>query len=561
MKSHTKILIINFLLLLMLLLSAACQPIRPANPKHQPMNKKIGGELTASQDLAVGLGIPPFQVSPDSRYAVYLVMDEDKVGTFTLTLWSAPLSREHPPVQLAKPAKLSWMNNFAITTDGKRVLYDTVNFPTNSAEQCLCRQVYSTPIAGGEVVHFNQMLLADLEITSYQISHQNDFVILLTQQSGAQNSLAIYKTPIQGGEATVLISDFPTDTIQIGNAIFSQDDTWLVYTLGTRDGKVQLYSLSTKGGRPIRLNPPLVTGGSVELIYGVPETNFQVNSDSRYIVYRADQETDSVYELFSVPIGGGQAIKLNAPLVKDGDVATFAISPNGAQVVYRADQDIDAMYELYSVSITGGTPRKLNPPLVPGGNVLDTIAPLGPESGYARGTDHFSITPDSQSVVYIADQTVDEHLALYSVPIMGGAAVRLSPEADANRHEYLFYQVTSDGQLVTFILNDKLYQSSISGVPAASAISTAAALYPRIVSPNGQWALYYEYQTGGEYASAIYAVPLNGDTPLKLSETMTSGGGIGQVLIPPDSNSVIYRADQETDEVWELFVTAPLFDE
>lgn len=559
MKSHTKILTLACALLLMLLLSAACQPIRPVKPKHQPMNKKLSGELTTSQDLTVGLGVPQFQVSPDSRYAVYLVGDEDKVGTLTLALWSAPLSREHPPVQLAKLAKLVWMNNFAITTDGKRVLYDTVKFPANPDELlCLCYQVYSTAIAGGEAVHFNQMFPADWEITSYQISHQNDFVILHTRRSGSPNLLAIYKILLQTGKTMLLTSDFPTATIQISTPTLSQDDTWLVYTLHTRDGKIQLYSLPTMGGQPMRLNPPLVTGGNVASIYGLPGTDFQVNSESKEVVYRADQETDGVYELFSVPIGGGQAIKLNAPLVKDGHVETFSISPNGLQVVYRADQDIDGMYELYSVAITGGTLRKLNPPLVPGGNVLDTIASLGPESGYARGADHFSITSDSQSVVYIADQTVDEHFALYSVPIVGGLAVRLSPEADRNRNEYLTYQVSPDGQWVTFILNDKLYKGSINGDPAAKAVATPTSLYPRIVSPNGQWALYDEYQTN---ASAIYAVSLDGSPPIKLSETMTSGGGIGRVLITPDSNSVIYHADQETNEVWELFVTAPLFDE
>jgi len=547
----------------MLLLSAACQPIHPVETKHPFMNVKISGELSPSQDLAIGLWVPSFQVSPDSRYAVYLVSDQDKVDAPTFTLWSAPLSREHPPVQLAKLAKLSWMNNFAITKDGKRVLYDTVNFPTNSAEQCLCLQVYSTPIAGGETVHFNQMLPANLEITFSQLIHQNDFVILLTQRRESPRLSAIYKAPAQGGEAMLLL-DLPKDAIQIYNASISQDDTWLIYTLRTHDEKIQLYSLSTNSEQPIHLNSPLVTGGSVEAIYGIPGTDFQVSSDSRHIVYRAYQETDGVYELFSVPIGGGQAVKLNAPLVKDGDVETFAISPNGAQVVYRADQDIDSMYELYSVSITGGTPRKLNPPLVPGGNVLDTIAPLGPELGYARGTDHFSITPDSQSVVYIADQTVDEHFALYSVPIVGGSAVRLSPEADTNRYRYSFYQVSPDGQWVTFVLNGKLYKGPISGASAASEVSMTTSLDPhQIVSPNGQWALYNEYQTdqtGGQYASAIYAVPLDGSTPIKLSKTMTSGGGIGQVLITPDSNGVIYRADQETDEVWELFVTAPLFD-
>ena len=56
-----------------------------------------------------------------------------------------------------------------------------------------------------------------------------------------------------------------------------------------------------------KLNAPLVSGGNVE-------DDFQINPDSVWVVYRADQDTDEVKELYSVPIGG-DIYSLYLPLI------------------------------------------------------------------------------------------------------------------------------------------------------------------------------------------------------------------------------------------------------
>jgi hypothetical protein len=60
-------------------------------------------------------------------------------------------------------------------------------------------------------------------------------------------------------------------------------------------------------------------------------------------------------ELYSVPIEGGKADKLNGPLVAGGQVHSFMIDAGSRRVLYRADQDIDEVFELYSVPLAGGT--------------------------------------------------------------------------------------------------------------------------------------------------------------------------------------------------------------
>src|SRR5687767_14794970 len=70
------------------------------------------------------------------------------------------------------------------------------------------------------------------------------------------------------------------------------------------------------------------------------------------IIYVADQTTAGIDELYMVdPSAAGGSVKLSAPLVVGGNVYDFALSPDGKSVIYIADQDIDTRYELYSVSV------------------------------------------------------------------------------------------------------------------------------------------------------------------------------------------------------------------
>jgi hypothetical protein len=52
-----------------------------------------------------------------------------------------------------------------------------------------------------------------------------------------------------------------------------------------------------------------------------------------------------------VPIGGGPVTRLNGPLTAGGNVGSFVISPDAARVVYSADQQTDGVVELFSVPI------------------------------------------------------------------------------------------------------------------------------------------------------------------------------------------------------------------
>ncbi|MBK6326908.1 MAG: hypothetical protein IPF56_13390 [Chloroflexi bacterium] len=204
----------------------------------------------------------------------------------------------------------------------------------------------------------------------------------------------------------------------------------------------ELYSVPLSGSAPpVKLNSTLPSEGDVTW-------NFQISEDSSRVVYIADQSTDGVFEMFSVPLDGSlpptklngtlvnpsfidisansswvvftagntglysapldgslPPIKLSDPLPSGGVIGPWSsqISPDSSQVVYLTNQYTDYVVELFSVSINRST------------------SPIQLDLSQARVGDvrNAQISADSSRVVYIADQDTDDVNEIYSVPISG----------------------------------------------------------------------------------------------------------------------------------------------
>jgi hypothetical protein len=116
---------------------------------------------------------------------------------------------------------------------------------------------------------------------------------------------------------------------------------------------------------PIKLNGPLGPGQNVTA------GRVQISPDGSRVLYLGDQDADNVFEIFSVPIGGGTRVQLSGTLATGGDVLVngLDISPDGSRVLYYADQTTDEVFEAFSVPLSGGTATKLNGTLAVGGDV------------------------------------------------------------------------------------------------------------------------------------------------------------------------------------------------
>jgi hypothetical protein len=100
--------------------------------------------------------------------------------------------------------------------------------------------------------------------------------------------------------------------------------------------------------------------------------DFVVFPNSVGVVYKADQNTDGVNEIYGAVFGFPGATRLNPPLVMGQNVSTYTVSPDSASTIYRANQDNVAIVELYRAAFSSpGTSVKQNATLVPGTNVAD----------------------------------------------------------------------------------------------------------------------------------------------------------------------------------------------
>ena len=413
------------------------QASHPTEIKKSPPGFENRVIRKISGEIPAFADVERFQISPDSLHVVY---QADPQTDEVIQYYSTPASGYGSPVSLSTPSTvIDQMGQYEISPDSRRVVYLGMFAPLYTQE------LFSVPIGGGPIALLNHTL------TSYQ---------------------------------------------SVSHFLISPDSSTVVYEAERlSDGIMELYSVPISGGTPVKLNGSLTSGGEVS------DWNTVISPDSSRVVYRADQETRWIYEVYSVPIGGGPWIKINGALPSYGDVNWFGLSPDGSQVVYVAEQETTSVSELFSAPIGGGPWVKLSGLLPSGGNVEDWGV---------------QISPDSSRVVYFAEQESYDLYELFSAPIgVGGSAVKLNGPLISGG-EVSFFEISPDSSRVVYGADQ---------------------------------------QSDGVYE--LYSVPIGGGSWLKLNGAMISGGDVDYFAITPDSSRVVYRADKTTEDVFDLF-SAPI---
>jgi Tol biopolymer transport system component len=457
-----------------------------------------------------------FKISPDNQYVVYLAdQDEESVNE----LYSIPL-RGGKPEKLNGPiVSEGRIHSYIISQDSKWVVYRADQDTEDVYE------IYSVPIDGpytaSEKLN-SQPPTGEVRTTEYLISHDSKYVLFVADQEIDGDS-HLYRVPIDGpANEAVRLSSQP----DVGAIDISSDGNMVVYKSKSREYQYELYSVPLGGvsSEAEKISHPL----RITLFVCVPsgrETrdsvhSFSISSDGTRVVYKAsyvledvpDDCFDDIYELYSVPIEGpqDQAIQIQEAIYPyyGYDVTEFAISGDSERVIYSTYQNPPRLDELHSIPILGppGASIKLNKTLVFDGDVFD-----------------FTISPDGSRVVYVADQDTDMQFELYSVPAGGPAdeGVKLNQPMDPGSEvdEWNFE-----------------------------------------VSPNNEKLVYV---AGEAYVDwNVFSVPLTGPSSEveQISGPMKTGGFVYSFItrfkISPDSQRVIYRADQDTFGVYELYIVS-----
>jgi len=360
----------------------------------------VGGTTVAlSADIGQNSAVVSdvFQLSADSQTVVY-VAAQDATVDLTLDAFSVPInggSSVKLNVELFGDSSVG--TEIQISPDSQRVIYFAdENFVGT-------QELFSVSIAGGNSVKLNPDLARGRFIVIPQISADSQRVIYNSDQDSA-NIFELYSVPINGGTAIRLNSDLVSGG-NVGFFSITPDSQTVVYQADQDINDVsELFRVPIAGGMPIKINPNLVSGRSIPLSDG-----FQVSGDGQHVIYRADQDTENIIELFSVPLSGGTPTKLNALFFGGGDgVTSFQISPDSNRVVFTGFI-FGTIPLLSSALITGGSRVSLTNGLSLGENSLS-----------------FEISSDSQRVIYVNDLDVDNVNELYSTPISGGAVTQLN---------------------------------------------------------------------------------------------------------------------------------------
>jgi Tol biopolymer transport system component len=458
-----------------------------------------GGPVTKLSTAPVaGRAVSAFEITPDGSRVVFLAAQGvSRVELFSVPVTGGPVTRLNDELILILEGSV---RSFQLTPDGGRVVFladqDTVNHV----------ELYSVPVGGGPLpVKLNGMdIVSGGSVLSFQISPDGSRVVY-RGDTEVDNLIELFSVPVLGGAITQLSPVSLTEDVAAGFQITPNGSLVLYRAAQDNEDLVELYRVSITGGSPAKLNGALGSGFEVSGFQLTPDGS-RVVYRARRVEFEAPPGGDdvTVSEVYSVPVAGGpaQAVKLNGPLApctgaappSCGSVSDFQITPDGSRVVYRADQDVDNVFELYSVPVQGGTVTKLNPPLVTNGDVLadttsTTLLVEGPQ-----------VTPSGSRVVYRADQTTDEVRELFSVPVGGGVATRLNPPLESNR-DIVAFQISPDGTRVVYLSDqddngtNELFSVPVEGGPStkvSQSLADGRTIVGFLVGPNSRRVIYLD---------------------------------------------------------------------
>lgn len=456
--------------------------------------RRNGGDLHRLSPYSSN-GSIAFEVS-DSARRVSFVGDFGANGL--AELWSAPFAG--PPnaaVQLSIPLVGSGVTHAFPPTAAGRVAY--------SAETDDGPQILSVPIAGpsSSTIRLDPSLLPDqVLLTPYSFaSPDSSRIFAMVAEVGGDYRLWSVPTagPIEAG-SWIIEGQTPGCSPGIFKAGFCPDR--LLYAFSCPSLYRELWSVPIAGpaSAAVSLAGSLVSGGGVQLF------DVRCSGNGARVVFVADKVVDQRFELWSVPAAGPATglVRLSPTPVTGGSVTDFALSPDGGRVAYIADQEADERFMAWSVPIAGPSTHAV--PLVTGVFVGRDVTAL-------------DFTPDSSTVVFRADLTINDRFDLYQVPANGSSA------------------------------QDLISNDSTPAGPSYSVTSTWR------LHPDGSRVVFVEDvgATGDRRGLGEQSLAAHYFHDAQLNSDPVDGGGVRDFAVFPDGRGTLYLSDETRDERFQLF--------
>jgi hypothetical protein len=232
------------------------------------------------------------------------------------------------------------------------------------------------------------------------------------------------------------------------------------------------------------------------------------------VVFTADKDTSGVIELYASFDDGTDIIKLSETMVFGGDVVDFKVSPNGIWVAYVADQERNDVFELYVVPVDK-TDReratKISGTVMAGDGIKET----------ASGRYAFEWASDTSRVAYLADQTFDGRIELYS------------NTPDGNSQTSLLLSVLGPGRDV----EDFAWSPNLNTHSLIAYRANQDALDPAIIK--------------------LYTTSPTSESSQLISSGLSFPSNVTTFKWAPDAERIAFLADKDSNDEFILYTTFP----
>lgn len=468
------------------------------------------------------------QSTSDGTFAVYRA---------TSGLYGVPTDGSAPAVRLDGPPVSSPVDSFAIAPGGDRVAFLTGPWTTTTAE------LYGAPLDGSAApVRLDGGLVPGGNVRSLRMAPDGQRAVFLADKD-SDDVFELYVVPLDGSALPLKLSGplVPGGTVGNGETRFeiSGAGPRLVYIASQLvAGRRDLFSVPLDGSAPaVRLG-------------GTPAQDFQLTPEGSQVVYlreRSFADGLSRGDLFAVPTDGSAAATRLNPTGFGSRIFRYVVGPT--HVAFAADPT-PGQVQVYAVPFDAGTaPVRLNDPLTGSANTFPSQARL-------------TLSPDGTRVVYL----LSPHgvLELFGAPVDGSMPARKLSHAlapGASVYGYEAPRVSPDGIHVLYRTDNLLAGTSLHVVPirgGAPAIRLDPTVLPGSVasaafSPDGSKVLFLTNDRVPR-ETELLAVPVWGGPHVRLSGLQHPWGDVTTFSVGLDGR-VLYIADQETDEVFELYVS------
>jgi WD40-like Beta Propeller Repeat len=319
----------------------------------------------------------------------------------------------------------------------------------------------------------------------------------------------------------------------------------------------ELYTSTPEGQDNMNVSGSLESGGRVTVFYDWASATTGPNP----LVFMAFKDSATTRELYVTSDNGQTTIKLSGPMVSGGNVTGFAISPNGRFVAYRADQETKGMFELYTVPIGGGT-------IINVSKLSGTILEV---EDFAWAP---NISPNRSQIAFRAFNaftgSTGGNIELFTNFSSGGIPVTVSNSPSVGVDVDTF-KWSPTGQFIAYTANTIVGSSrqfrlfaaqpdfenqafSISNIPAATNQYTIGEFQ---WSPDGSILAFLADINILGVNELLVVEPITNSVPAAISGTLADGGEVVEFSWAPNNTRIAYLADQYEDEKFELITVFP----